>query len=83
MKKMDGNKATRHKYLEISLNQHDNKIWNTFYKCQYGYLWKSRQVRVPHLEIVEIKIMILRALTLLVFEVVSDDNINFFVYIQF
>ena len=48
---------------------------------------KEDESSVSHLEIIEIKIMILRTLTLLVFEVVSDgatdDNINFFVYIHF
>ena len=48
---------------------------------------KEDESSVSHLEIVEVKIMILKALTLLFFKVVSDcatdDNINFFVYIDF
>ena len=46
------------------------------------FMEKEDESNVSHLEIVEIKTMILMALTLLVFEVVSDgatdDNINFF-----
>lgn len=76
------------KYLEISLNQHDNRNLKYLFQMPvWIFTQKEDESSVSHLEIVEVKIMILKALTLLVFEVVSDgatdDNINFFVYIHF
>ena len=76
------------KYLEISLNQHDNRILKYLFQMPvWIFTQKEDESSVSHLEIVEVKIMILKALTLLVFEVVSDgatdDNINSFVYIHF
>ena len=76
------------KYLEISLNQHDHRILEYLFQMPVRlFMEKEDESSVSHLEIIEIKIMILRTLTLLVFEVVSDgatdDNINFFVYIHF
>ena len=76
------------KYLEISLNQHDNRILKYLFQMPvWVFTQKEDESSVSHLEIVEVKIMILKALTLLFFKVVSDcatdDNINFFVYIDF
>lgn len=56
------------KYLEISLNQHDNRILKYLFQMPvWIFTQKEDESSVSHLEIVEVKIMILRAFTLLVF----------------
>ena len=68
------------KYLEISLNQHDNRILKYLFQMPvWIFTQKEDESSVSHLEIVEVKIMILRAFTLLVF----FFSVSFFKFILF